>query len=70
MILGPVASRPGKRKKYTGPYRSLCIGEEIWQCRMDMEELRDKVSYVEVEHDFVGEDERFGYPQPISQKMY
>lgn len=37
---------------------------------MDMEELRDKVSYVEVEHDFVGEDERFGYPQPISQKMY
>lgn len=59
-----------QRKKYTGPYRSLCAGEEIWQCRMDMEELRDQFAYVEVEHDFVGEMECFGYPRPISQKMY
>lgn len=59
-----------QRKKYTGPYRSLCIGEEIWQCRMDMEELRDQVAYVEVEHDFAGEMECFIDPQPISQKTY
>ncbi len=59
-----------QRKKYTGPYRSLCVGEEVWQCRMDMEELRDQVAYVEVEHDFAEEMECYRDPQPIDQKTY
>ena len=35
-----------------------------------MEELRDQVAYVEVEHDFAEEMECYRDPQPIDQKTY
>lgn len=38
------------RKKYTGPYDSMCHGEGIWQCKQDMKEMKKRFAYVEVEH--------------------
>ena len=35
--------RNWRRKKYTGPYVSLCHGEGIIQCREDMKEIKKKV---------------------------
>lgn len=38
------------RKKYTGPYLSLCHGEGIMQCAWDMEEIRKRIPKVTIEY--------------------
>ena len=58
------------RRKYSGPYVSMCYGEGIWQCKRDMAEMRERFAYVEVKHYFEDKTEYFGYPNPISEKEY
>ena len=58
------------RKKYTGPYRSLCHGEGIWQCKIDMEEMREHYAYVEIKHYVSHNWDHFGWPEPISKEEY
>ena len=38
------------RKKYTGPYLSLCHGEGIIQCKKDMKEIRKRCSRICVDY--------------------
>lgn len=59
------------RKKYTGPYESLCYGEGIWQCKQDIKKMQKRFAYVEVEH-WLRENgyEYYGYLKPISTEEY
>ena len=58
------------RRKYSGPYESMCHGEGIWQCKRDMADMRKRFAYVEVKHYFEDGTEYFGYPNSISEKEY
>lgn len=55
------------RKKYTGPYESMCHGEGIWQCRQDLKEMQWRFAYVEVEHCYRKDGyDYYGHLKPIS----
>ena len=59
------------RKKYTGPYESMCHGEGIWQCRQDMKEMKKRFAYVEVEHCYRKDGyDYYEYLKPISAAEY
>lgn len=59
------------RKKYTGPYESMCHGEGIWQCRQDAKEIRNRYQYVSLKHT-VGETgyKYYRWPEPITKQEY
>lgn len=59
------------RKKYTGPYESMCHGEGIWQCKQDAKEIRKRYKYVSLKHT-VGESgyKHYSWPEPITKKKY
>lgn len=59
------------RKKYTGPYDSMCHGEGIWQCKQDMYRMEKRYDYVEVEHCFRKDGfEYYENLKPISCEEY
>lgn len=59
------------RKKYTGPYDSMCHGEGIWQCKQDIKEMRKRFAYVEAEH-CISKDgyDYYKYLKPINEEEY
>lgn len=59
------------RKKYTGPYDSMCHGEGIWQCKQDMKEMQKRFAYVEVEHCYRKDGyDYYGHLKPINAEEY
>ncbi len=58
------------RRKYSGPYVSLCHGEGIWQCRQDTAQIRDQFAYVKMKPHLGDKTEYFGCPVPISENEY
>ena len=59
------------RKKYTGPYESLCHGEGIWQCRQDVAEIKDRIPYVRINRkEYDSGIISYDWPETITKKKY
>lgn len=59
------------RKKYTGPYDSMCHGEGIWRCKQDMKEMKKRFAFVEVEHCYRKDGyDYYEHLRPINEKEY
>ncbi len=59
------------RRKYTGPYESMCHGEGIWQSTLDLAEWRMHYSYVSIRHIFPEDGtDYYDWPKPITREAF